>query len=441
MRVNRLTLSFEGELEDRFKEDYYASSIGLMRLSFLFGVLYYVSFSALDWMVLPRSALELAMVRLLLVCPVVLGIFFLSFTKSFKRWWQLGAVIATLFSGVGIVIMTIITPDLGRTHYYPGVMLVLFYCYMLIRLRFIWSLLTGWILFSSFLIATLVFSNVDPRILTINIFFIASANLLGMFGGYALEYYSRKDFFFRHLLKKETLKVEEANTALEQKVKEKTKELYQAQKMEAVGRLAGGVAHDFNNMLTVIMGYTELSLKKADQVSGLKEHLGQVLNAAKRSKDITKQLLAFARKQAIEPEILDLNEAIARMLKMLRRLLGESIELVWKPGNPLSPVSMDPAQLNQLIMNLCVNSRDAISDNGTITISSRDLSLSQADCSGRPGLKPGDYAAISLRDNGHGMDTKTLENIFEPFFTTKTKDKGTGLGLSTVYGIVKQNKG
>jgi len=215
----------------------------------------------------------------------------------------------------------------------------------------------------------------------------------------------------------------------------------QAQKMESVGCLAGGVAHDYNNALTTIMGFTELAMMDADPKGSLHSDLNQVLKAGRRARDITRQLLAFARKQTIAPKVLDLNQDIESVLKMIRRLIGEDIDLVWFPVKNLWPVKMDPSQVDQILANLCVNARDAIEGVGKITIESDMVVLDADYCSDHAGFIPGEFVLLSISDNGCGMDKKTLNKVFEPFFTTKAVDKGTGLGLSTVYGIVKQNNG
>jgi PAS domain S-box-containing protein len=218
-------------------------------------------------------------------------------------------------------------------------------------------------------------------------------------------------------------------------------QLTQARKMESVGRLAGGVAHDFNNMLTVILGYAQSALDETDPSDPLYTSLKEILNAAGRSTEITRQLLAFARKQAIAPQVMDLNRTVEGMLKMLRRLIGEDIDLVWKPGENLWPVMIDPSQIDQILANLCVNARDAISDRGRITIETGPASFDNAYCTKHTDFIPGDFVMMAVSDNGCGMDKETLDNLFEPFFTTKDLGKGTGLGLATVYGIVKQNNG
>ena len=218
-------------------------------------------------------------------------------------------------------------------------------------------------------------------------------------------------------------------------------QLLQAQKMESVGRLAGGVAHDFNNMLGVILGRVDLAMMQLDPNQPLHDDLKEIRKAAKRSADLTRQLLAFARRQTIIPIALDLNETVSGMLKMLERLIGEDIELKWQPDKNLWPIKVDPAQVDQILVNLCVNAKDAISGVGKIDIETRNCSLDDEYCSKHKGLEPGHYVQLVARDNGCGMDSETLANIFDPFFTTKEIGRGTGLGLATVYGIVKQNGG
>ncbi|MDW7773625.1 MAG: GAF domain-containing protein [Desulfobulbaceae bacterium] len=231
----------------------------------------------------------------------------------------------------------------------------------------------------------------------------------------------------------------------QKKAEEENKKLQaqfaQAQKMESVGRLAGGVAHDFNNMLTLILGHTELAFGQVDPSQPLYNDLKEIHSAARRSANLTRQLLAFARRQTITPRLLDLNETVGNMLKMLQRLIGEDIDLAWVPGLDLEHVFVDPAQVDQIMANLCVNARDAISGIGRITIETHNATLSEEYCAERPGFLPGDYVMLAVSDNGCGMEKEIMDKIFEPFFTTKDRSKGTGLGLATVYGITKQNNG
>ena len=228
----------------------------------------------------------------------------------------------------------------------------------------------------------------------------------------------------------------------EQEDREKLRaQLVQAQKMESIGRLAGGVAHDFNNMLGVIMGYAELALKRVSESEPVYLNLQEIRKAAERSAALTRQLLAFARRQTVAPKVLDLNETVEGMLKMLRRLIGEDISLAWLPAAGLWPVKIDPSQIDQILANLCVNARDAIDGVGKVTIETQSAVFDTVYRDAHPGAIPGEYVLLAVSDNGRGMAKEVMESIFEPFYTTKGMEQGTGLGLATVYGIVKQNQG
>lgn len=228
----------------------------------------------------------------------------------------------------------------------------------------------------------------------------------------------------------------------EEQEKEKLQaQLTQAQKMESVGRLAGGIAHDFNNMLAVILGRVDMGMMRVEPAQPLYKDLQEIRKAAERSASLTRQLLAFARKQTVSLKVLDLNETVEGMLKILRRLIGEDIEIAWLPGKNVAPIRMDPGQIDQILANLCVNAKDAIGGVGRITIETEITVLDENYCADHKGFIAGDYVTLSVSDNGCGMDKSTLDKLFEPFFTTKGVGQGTGLGLSTVYGIVKQHNG
>jgi two-component system, cell cycle sensor histidine kinase and response regulator CckA len=218
-------------------------------------------------------------------------------------------------------------------------------------------------------------------------------------------------------------------------------QLVQSQKMEAIGRLAGGVAHDFNNLLGVILGRTDLMLENIDADHPLRADLISIQDATERSAALTRQLLAFARKQPVAPRALDLNETVEGMLKMLRRLIGEDIALIWKPGSELAEVTIDPSQVDQILANLCVNARDAIQGVGRIVIETAHVELDSTGYLEHAGCALGEYVMLAVSDSGCGMSVEVRERIFEPFFTTKSVGEGSGLGLSTVYGIVRQNGG
>lgn len=227
----------------------------------------------------------------------------------------------------------------------------------------------------------------------------------------------------------------------EQEKTELASQLHQARKMESVGQLAGGVAHDFNNMLTAILGHAQIAMMSCSPSESVLTHLKGIQEAAFRSADLVKQLLTFARKQTVAPKVLDVNEMSTAILKMLRRVIGEDIDLSWLPGSDLWKIKMDPSQVDQLLVNLCINARDAITGNGNISIETKNISFDFASCANKRDFIPGDYVMLAVSDNGSGMSKDTQEHIFEPFFTTKEMGKGTGLGLATVYGVVKQNNG
>jgi signal transduction histidine kinase len=237
----------------------------------------------------------------------------------------------------------------------------------------------------------------------------------------------------------------ELQTELEERVRTRTKELEQvheqlrhAQKMEAVGTLAGGVAHDFNNLLTAIMGYAQLMVLRLKPEDPAMRDTEEILRSAERAAMLTRQLLAFSRREVLQPKILDVNGIVGDLGKMLRRLIGEPVELVVVPGDGLWPVKADPGHLEQVLMNLAVNARDAMPQGGRVTIETLNIELGEAYAGEHVELEPGEYVLLSVSDTGIGMDDATKSRVFEPFFTTKGAGHGTGLGLSTVYGIVRQ---
>jgi PAS domain S-box-containing protein len=228
----------------------------------------------------------------------------------------------------------------------------------------------------------------------------------------------------------------------EQALKERDDQLRQAQKMEAIGQLAGGIAHDFNNILTAIIGYSDLILSGgASDAASCCEDVGEIKAAADRASNLTRQILAFSRRQALQPEVISLNDVVTGTERLLGRTLGEHIELVTLLEEDLGPVEVDGSQFEQVLMNLAVNARDAMRDGGRLTIETDNVALSDEYCRQLGGTSPGQHVMLSVSDNGVGMDEETREHAFEPFFTTKDSGRGTGLGLSTVYGIVKQSGG
>ncbi len=218
-------------------------------------------------------------------------------------------------------------------------------------------------------------------------------------------------------------------------------EVRQAQKMEAVGRLAGGIAHDFNNLLTAVIGYAELIASALLRGERVNEEIDEILRAAKRAASLTQQLLAFSRRQVLKPRVLDLNEVVTGLARMLRRLIPENVTIHSALDPRIQPIKADPGQMEQVMLNLAINARDAMPGTGQLTLATECVTLQRTTLVGHDGVPPGEYVRLSVRDTGHGMDAATLAHVFEPFFTTKGVGKGTGLGLATVYGIVRQSGG
>ncbi len=435
--INKVTLAFhDSKTENRFRKAYFENNLQVGRACHIIAIFFYCLVGLWDGGILNSSRLQIW----IWVMSIVSLIFLLGLASSFLspkfygRYWQQLYTIYVLSTGAGFMVVAVLSGPEYPAYNFVGIIFCLFFCYAFIRLTFLWAVAAGNAIVILYTVVILIFLGPSAKLLLTDLFYMMGINLLGIMVCYSQELMSRRDFMLNTLLKKAEKKTKTINVTLEGK-------LIQAQKMESIGRLAGGVAHDYNNISSIIIGYTELSMEKVPRDDPLYSNLETILNAATKATDITRQLLAFARKQTIDPKVIDLNLTIESMLKILRRLIGENIDLAWRPGKKVWSIKIDPTQVDQILANLCVNARDAISDTGKVTIETKNISFDENYCTDHEGFIPGDFSMIGVSDDGQGMGTETLNKIFEPFFTTKNMGHGTGLGLATVYGIVKQNNG
>ena len=447
LSLNPLTLSFSGELEQAYLDDFFNKSLKQVRLIMLIGIFFYGIFGILDAKLIPGAKSTLWFIRYAIVTPSIISVISFSFSSRFKRYMQLCLTLVITLSGLGIIIMILIAPPPVNYSYYAGLILVLIFGYVFLRIRFIWASIAGWAIVAFYEIAAIWLSNTPVAILFNNNFFFISANIIGMFACYSIEFYSRRDFYLVKLLEIEQKKVNAANLELEERVKVRTSQLMkaneeltfeieahrkaeeekrelehqlrQAQKMEAIGTLAGGIAHDFNNILSPIIGYSEMIMDDLQKQNPMKNKIEQIHIAATRAKDLVKHILTFSRQTEQELTPLELQPIIKESLKLLRASLPSTIEIRQKIDNNCGPVLADPTQIHQVIMNLCTNAFHAMRDKGgTLGVEITEVEISISDCISLK-LNPGLYVRISVSDTGHGIPASIMDRIFEPYFTTK----------------------
>ncbi len=467
MPFNPISLSFPGDLEKAFLDDYYLNSLKVVRLALLAGLLVYGIFGILDVQLIPEMRYQLWRIRYAIVCPAILIAFLFSFTPLFRRYFQISLAITMIIAGAGIIAMISIIPPPVNYFYYAGLILVLIWGYAFTRVRFIWATLAGWIIVALYEIVAVGISDTPFPILLNNNFFFISANIVGMFSCYSIEYYTRRDFFLAYLLEKEQQKIESANLELEKIVLERTSQLVdinrdlmleieerkraedkkaelesklqQAQRLEAMGTLAGGIAHDFNNILMGIQGYASLMLLDIDSKHPHFEKLKNTEQYVKRGAELTRQLLGFSRSGKYEVKPTNLSELVNKSAQMFGRTKKEIVISTNFQSNPWT-AEVDQGQIEQVLLNLYVNAWQAMPAGGSLHLETHNVYLNESDTQAY-GLKPGKFLKIVVTDTGVGMDEKTKERIFEPFFTTKEMGRGTGLGLASAYGIIKSHNG
>jgi len=467
MELNPISLSFPGDLEKTFLSDYCTNSVKAVRLSLLAGIFLYGFFGILDALLIPEMKVTLWFIRFAIVWPSLLGVILFSYSIHFKKYFQPSVAAAMIVSGLAIIVMIYIIPPPINYSYYAGLILVLIWGYTFTRVRFLWATIAGWILVALYEIVAIWISNTPLPILMSNNFFFISANLVGMFSCYSIEYYTRRDFFLAFQVENEREKVRAANRRLENIVQDRTSQLTltnkelrseieerkraeeqrkdlegkleQAQKMKALGTLAGGIAHDFNNLLMGIQGNASLMLMDIDSSHQHFEKIKNTEQYVMRGAELTRQLLGFARGGKYQVTLTDLNKLIQKSSEMFGRTKKEII-IYTNYQDDIWSVNVDRGQIEQVLLNLFVNAWQAMPGGGNLNILTENVSL-DTEQKNEDGIKPGRYVKVSITDTGIGMDQETQKKIFDPFFTTKEMSRGTGLGLASAYGILKNHDG
>lgn len=465
--LHPITLSFQGDLEKKFRDDYLANSLRTVRFSLVAGIILYGFFGILDALLAPEMKETLWTIRFAIVWPFLFGVIVFSYFPAFKRFFQVTMAAAMMVSGSGIIYMIGILPAPINQTYYAGLILVLIWGYTFTRVRFVWATSAGWILVALYeIVATQVINSPFSVLLNNNFFFI-SANLVGMFACYFIEFYTRRDFFLAFRLEHEQEKVTMVNRRLEKIVAKRTSQLLvknkelseeieerkrvekgraeleskfqEAQKMEALGTLAGGIAHDFNNLLMAIQGNTSLMLLKMNRDHPHYEKLKNTEQYVVRGSELTKQLLGFARRGKYQVNATNLNALISECVRLFGRT-NKEVSIQLELENKLWVVSIDRGQIEQVLLNLFVNAWQAMPGGGDLKIVTRNMTVDELKVQGSES-KPGKYVVTSVIDKGIGMDQQTIKRIFDPFFTTKEMSRGTGMGLASAYGIIQNHGG
>lgn len=473
-RMNPITLSFSGDIrqyERAFRIDYFKQSIIPSRVALVLSLLLFGVFAFLDAIMLPELKAFFWFIRFGIVSPLLIGVIIFSFSPAFKRIMQPLLAVTMYLGGLSIIVMTIFESKLGANYtYYVGLLLIFSMGYTFCRLRFIYATIAGWAIVVSYEVAAIWIAHTPFEILISNNFFFISANVIGMVVCYFIEKSVRRNFYMQVLLEKEQKKVQNANNALEKRVRARTGQLSKAnknlekeieirkrheeekaqlegqliqlQKMETIGTLAGGIAHDFNNILTPILGYTEMVLEELPDASPLRSDVEQISGAATRAKDLVQQILTFSRQVEIEKKAIRMDHVVVEVLKLISASLPSNIEIRQELDEDCGTVLADSTQMHQILMNLCANAHHAMMEKGGIlTVRLDKEQVGARRLNGSPKMIKGPYIRLIVTDTGHGMDKHTMERIFEPFFTRKEVGSGSGLGLSVVHGIVNSYNG
>ncbi len=472
-RLNWLTLSFPGDLEKVFQDSYFKNSLRQVRIAFLVAIFFYSIFGVLDAWLVPEAKHKLWFIRFAILDPYVLAVYLFSFSRHFKKYMQISIALGVVIAGIGITAMILIAPYPASYSYYAGLLLIFIYGYTSARLRFWWATTAGWLIVIAYEVAAIWLSPTPIPIFVNNNFFFLSANILSMFACYSIEYYLRNNFVQARLLEAEKKKVTEINQELEDRVQERTAQLETAnqelkqeiverkhsekerryleaqlaksQKMEAIGTLAGGVAHDLNNILSGLVSYPELLLMDLPDDSPLKQPILTIQESGQKAAAIVQDLLTLARRGVAVREVMNLNQLIDEYLnspenqQLLEYHSGVTVETNLQTD--LFNIMGSPVHLSKTIMNLVSNAAEAMPNGGKIIITTENRYIDRS-LKGFDAVEEGDYATLMISDIGIGISPEDIERIFEPFYTKKTMGRsGTGLGMAVVWGTAKDHKG
>jgi len=472
MHLNLLSLRFTGpceHLEGTFQREYLEKSLKHIRVALILSVIFYAAFGVLDAILIPSQKHLTWIIRYGFVCPTLLLAFFFSYFTTVQQWIQPILAGLIVIAGSGIIIMILIAPPPVNYSYYAGLMLVFILGYTFLRVQFIWATLGAWCLVVLYEIAAIGITHTPVPVLINNNSFFISANIIGMLACYSIELYARRDFFLVHLLAAEQEKVRSANRELERRVETRTSQLEQinrelaleikerrrgeaerirlagqlkqAEKMEAIGNLAAGVAHDLNNILSGLVSYPELLLMDLPEGSPLRKPIVTIKNSGHKAADIVQDLLTMARRGVADQKVVNLN-------RLVNDYLGSPEFLSLKQQHPhvrfrtcldddLLNVAASPVHLSKTLMNLVSNAAEALLVEGEVAIITANCYVDRP-LQGYETISEGDYAIVHVSDDGVGIGPQDLKQIFEPFFTKKRMGRsGTGLGMSVVWTTVK----
>ena len=476
LRVNPFTLSFRGNLanhESLFHQNYFKSNLRHLRLCHIIAILFYGLTGLLENIVVPEAKAVLWTIRYGAVIPLFVIGLGLTYTDYYRKYWYSISVLYILATGGGFIMMIILGPKPQMYSYYVGIIVCLFFGYTFIRERFIYASLAGSLLLGLYLAASVYIVDTPPKVLLHNAMYVFIANFLGMMICYFIEYTARRDFILVHLYQEEREKVAAVNLKLEKRVQERTADLsktnhrlrkeikahrraekqkeeleahlQRAQKMESLGALAGGVAHDLNNILSGVVSYPDMLLTEVPEESPFRDALVLIKNSGEKAAAIVQDLLTLARRGVAISSAVNLNTIIEDYLNSPEFLKLKSyhpnVEYKIELKDGLHNIMGSPVHLSKTIMNLISNAAEAMSEGGTISVSSENTVIDRP-IKGYSEIKTGSYIVITVSDTGVGIAPEEMERIFEPFYTKKVMGRsGTGLGMAVVWGTVHDHKG